>query len=298
MEDGQSLLAHLQKNTELAQTEFTINSASYDELRAGFLAMVSSASESETVTSSKIKQVYFPVGGDYHLLSVLTPSGIVFDLRKRLDDLRFGDEVKEARDKKRREEYHEAGYKEIYQLTTIGYGGTKPQNISVLNNDNHGKAYLLLSVPPQLRKRDVHFPQTSFFQQSVRYRDCRQTFFSLHKLYKQDHNNRHVRAARDRFYLAVLDYIVTRMWQLRAVAAEQYSPDYHAISKAEQIWLLDSHEQTRQQEDDWLDTIEGSVVQFLFHGYEKVLGKQAIKLGDGEYDHMRKLIRQRREILR
>jgi CRISPR-associated protein Csy1 len=36
----------------------------------------------------------------------------------------------------------------ILNLTKIGYGGTKPQNISVLNNQNGGIAYLLSSMPP------------------------------------------------------------------------------------------------------------------------------------------------------
>ena len=41
-----------------------------------------------TDSDEKIKQVYFPVGDDnYHLLSVVTPSGIVYKLKKRLTEI-------------------------------------------------------------------------------------------------------------------------------------------------------------------------------------------------------------------
>ena len=289
MEDGRSLLAHLQADTPLAKTLLSIKGVSYEALKADFLAILNS--DSKAVTSTCIKQVYFPVADDdYHLLSVLTPSGIVFDLRKRLDALRFSDEAKATRDKRRKNEYSESGYREIYNLTTIGYGGTKPQNISVLNSQNGGKAHLLLSAPPELRQRTVHFPKHCFFQQSVRYKDCRETFLALHAIYAKDENNMDVRRNRDKLYLDIMDYIVSRMWQIRDVADEQYNPDYHSIPRSQRIWLLSVNEKIRHEEEDWLDEIKDAVVRFLMQGYEKVLGKKAYKLGDGESKHIYKLI--------
>ncbi|MBK2124879.1 type I-F CRISPR-associated protein Csy1, partial [Fangia hongkongensis] len=141
MEDGRSLLSHIQQDSKLAKELLNLDAANYEELKSGFLTMI--ASSTENITSSKIKQVYFPVGDDYHQLSLLTNSGIVYELRNRLDSLRFSDSVKELRAKKYNNEYSEQGYSEIYNLTTIGYGGTKPQNISVLNNQHGGKAHLL-----------------------------------------------------------------------------------------------------------------------------------------------------------
>ncbi|WP_299735627.1 type I-F CRISPR-associated protein Csy1 [uncultured Endozoicomonas sp.] len=295
-EDGKTLLTHLEADSDLARALLSTQKTSYEVLKQGFMEMMQSGSES--ITSSKIKQVYFPVGNDYHLLSLLTPSGIVFDLRKRLDVMRFGDEIKQARENRRNNTYQERDYREIYGLTTIGWGGTKPQNISVLNNQNGGKAHLLPSLPPELKKRNEHFPKQDFFTQSVRYQHCVETFQSLHNLYSKDHNNRLVRAARDEFYLSIMDYIVTRMWQLRAVAGEQYNPDYHQLSKAQRIWLLEEHAQAREDSDDWLDDITGSITQFIFHGYEKMLGKKAIKFSDTEQGHIAQLIVQHREVLR
>lgn len=299
MDDGQTLLRHLEVDSDYVQTLFSKSQESYQTLKKGFLTMTQG--DSENVTSSKIKQVYFPVGDDYHQLSILTPSGIVFDLRKRLDTLRFGEGVKELRAKKNKREYSESGYSEVIALTTIAYGGTKPQNISVLNSQNGGKAHLLNSEPPKLKQRDIHFPNHDFFTQSINYfsnKDIYHRFHDLHELYITNKNNMQVRADRDEFYLAIMDKIIEKMWQLRIVSQDQYHSASSQLISEQKIWLLDENNSIREIEDEWLDKIIKSITQFIFHGYEKVLGKKAIKFGDAEYCHMEKLVESNREALR
>ncbi len=297
LQDGKTLIQHIEQDTEGAIKLLTLNSTehSYEKLKQGFLAMTSSGNES--ITSSKIKQVYFPVGNDYHQLSILTPSGIVFKLRKQLDDMRFGDEIKLARECKKNHKEHQA-FKEIYSLTTIGYGGTKPQNISVLNNQNGGKAHLLMSAPPLLKKRDTHFPVVDFFNQSIQYYFCKHQFYKLHKLYSQDINNMHIRAARDEYYQDIIDFIIENMWMIRAVSAEQYSIKNSQLSKAQTIWLCDSEQEKRKNEDEWLADIMKSITQFLFHGYEKLLKKKKFILGDAEFKQMQKIVETNKEAFR
>lgn len=299
MDDGKTLIEHLEQDSELAVRLFTLSNAdesqNYHALKEGFLAMTRAGNEN--VTSSKIKQVYFPVEGDYHQLSILTASGILFELRQRLDSMRFGDEIKIARDKKKNSQEH-SGYKEIYNLTTIGYGGTKPQNISVLNNQNGGKAHMFMSAPPLLKNRDIHFPIVDFFSQSVRYHHCKNQFLKLHTLYIRDENNMTVRARRDDYYQSVIDYILEKMWQIRAVAADQYNEKSNQLSSAQKTWLCDQNRDQREIEDEWLDSILKSIINFLFHGYEKMLGKKAIKFSDVEYKHMQSIVTKNKEALR
>ncbi|HBD9477303.1 TPA: type I-F CRISPR-associated protein Csy1, partial [Legionella pneumophila] len=78
-EDGKTIIEHIQQNTEVAKSLLSIKTDSYENLRVGFLEMVSSNEAS--ITSSKIKQVYFPMGNEYHQLSVLSNSGMIFELR-------------------------------------------------------------------------------------------------------------------------------------------------------------------------------------------------------------------------
>ena len=296
MPDGQTLLSHIQQESELAKELLTINSLSYKELKEGFLAMVES--QGENMTSAKIKQVYFPVDDDYHQLSLLTASGMVFDLRKRIDDLRFSDRTKEARACKQQEKWFEGGYKQLNNITTIGYGGTKPQNISVLNNQNGGKAHLLLSIPPALKKREVQFPRIDFFSQSITPYYCKNIFYALHTLFIKYKNNWEVRQERFDYHQEIIDRVIEAMFAVRSVASEQYNPDTSQLSQAQKIWLCDDYQELRETTDNWLDDIIQQVAAFIFHGYEKVIGKEAVTFGDGELKHITQQVIKAKEGLR
>ncbi|WP_158006880.1 type I-F CRISPR-associated protein Csy1 [Piscirickettsia litoralis] len=150
LSDGMKLIRHIELETDLSKELLSAEGSSYEELRSGFLKIKSNDNH-PVRTSSKIKQVYFPVDDDYHLLSILTPSGIVFSLRNKIQTMKFSDSAKTARKACRDSEYSSEGFADIYNLAVIGYGGTKPQNISVLNSKNGGKAYLLPSIPPSMK---------------------------------------------------------------------------------------------------------------------------------------------------
>lgn len=300
--DGQTLLEHLQQDTPEAKAALQIKAPTkeqeYSALKNGFMAMLDS--DVEAITSSKIKQVYFPVENDvanmeYHQLSILTPSGIVFDLRKRLDGIRFGDKIKASRECKKNSKKG-GSFKEIYGLTTIGYGGTKPQNISVLNNSNGGKTHLFMSMPPSFKNRDIQFPTNDIFKQSIRYSSaaCRSKFYLLDRLYKQDRNNAEVRARRDELYQDLVDYVLETVWQVRSVK-EQYLESHSSLSMNQRIWLQVAE---TPESDNWLYDIIEKIALFIFHGYEKVSSKKAEKLGAEELKQILKVVEKSKELLR
>ena len=296
MQDGESLLSHIKRDSELAESLLTIKTSRYSELKEGFLAMVTHSGEN--ITSSKIKQVYFPVEEGYHLLSVLTPSPIVFELKKRIDHTRFSEETKEARECRKKNEPHEQGYCDIPNITTIGYGGTKPQNISVLNNQNGGKAYLLSSLPPKLKKHEVVFPRGDFFVQSISHYLFYEQYTSLHNIYSRYKNNIEVRSERDTYYQEIIDRIIDVLWAVRGVSVDQYSEDTSQLPGYQKIWLCSDRIETREETEDWLDSLIKALADNLFRYYEKCLGKKAIKFGDAEYMHVRDLVNNNREALR
>lgn len=296
MQGGESLLDHIQQESSLAQELLASKSASYSELRSGFLAMIEGSVEN--ITSSKIKQVYFPVEDDYHQLSLLTNSGMVYQLRTRLDTLRFSDEVKELRDKKRKNEFSEQGYTEIYGLTTIGYGGTKPQNISVLNNQNGGKSHLLSSLPPSIEKRHIHFPKSDFFVESFKKYEYVDNFKALHKLFQADYNNINIRDARDRYLQEIIDLLIDKMWSVRAVSQAQFHQDTSSLSSVQRIWLHSDYVDEREESEQWLDTLITEISAWLSRSYEKVLAKQAIKLGEEERLLFANIVERNKEFLK
>ncbi len=295
LSNGIRVFEHLQENTQEIRTLFSKSTDSYKSIKDGLLCMIK---QSANQTSSKIKQVYFPVEEDYHQLSLLTNSGIVYEFRSRLDKLRFSEEIKNLRDKRRKNEFSEQGYGEIYGLTTIGYGGTKPQNISVLNNQNGGKAHLLSSMPPSIEKRHIHFPKSDFFVESFKQYEVADVFKALHKLFSADHNNINIREARDRYLQQIMDLIIEKMWAVRAVSQTQYHQESSSLSSHQTTWLRSDLVDQRESDEQWLDKLVHEISRWLSRRYEKTLGKQAIKLGEEERLLFANTVEQNREFLK
>lgn len=298
LQDSRTLLEHIQSDSPSAVKLLTIQAESYETLKTGFMAMADVSDNGDIITSSKIKQVYFPANGDYHQLSLLSNSGIIYKLRERIDSIRFSDEAKEQRAQKRDNTFSEKTYMELYDLTTIGYGGTKPQNISVLNNQNGGKAHLLISVPPTLQQRHIYFPSENFFKNSFFPYEYREVFDALHRLFKTNYNNINIREGIDYRMQDLMERIIDKMWAVRAVAVDQYRPENSRLKPHQKIWLCEEQRQTREDDDDWLDKLCQEISAWAIRTYEKLLGKQAEKLGEDERKHFMKIISQNREALR
>lgn len=296
MYDGQKLLAHIQGDTALAKDLLTIETLEYKDLKDGFLAMAES--DDEVVTSSKIKQVYFPVGEGYHQLSLLTNSGLVYEMRARIDNVRFSEKSKELRDLKRKNEASNIGFSDAPQIATIGYGGTKPQNISVLNNKNGGKAHLLFSLPPQIQKRTIHFPKRNFFGDTFRVYECREIFHALHNLLKTDYTNVNIREGRDYRLQETIDRIINKMWAVRSVCNEQYHEGTSRLSRHQKIWLCDEFSTEREESDEWLEKLMDDIADWIVRSYEKTFTKPAVKFSANDKKKITEIISNNKEALR
>ncbi|GAB4089100.1 type I-F CRISPR-associated protein Csy1 [Hydrogenophaga soli] len=107
------------------------------------------------------KQLYWPVGTDlhndacYHLLAPLYASSLAHQLFQTLQDDRFSDEAKAAREARKAGQYSERPVREYPHLAVQQLGGTKPQNISQLNSERRGNNHLLASLPPVWRSMEI-----------------------------------------------------------------------------------------------------------------------------------------------
>lgn len=103
---------------------------------------------------TQAKQLYWLVGDDavddkqFRILAPLYASSLAHAVFKTLNEDRFGETAKQAREAKRKNEMHDTGYREYPSLAVQKLGGTKPQNISQLNSERGGNNYLLGSLPP------------------------------------------------------------------------------------------------------------------------------------------------------
>ena len=104
------------------------------------------------------KQVYWLIGDEpsedsqFHLLQPLFASSLTHVVHAEIQDARFGEANKLARQAKREQKAHEGAYRDYRGLVVRKLGGTKPQNISQLNSERGGINYLLDSSPPDWKQ--------------------------------------------------------------------------------------------------------------------------------------------------
>ena len=298
MQNGKSVLKNLEDKSDEVQQQFSLTAASFDELYSGLLAIKKDKSIS-LQTSGKIKQVYFPVGDGYHLLSILTASGLMFKLKERINKIRFSDQAKQAREAKRKNELDKQGFSELYDLSVMGYGGAHPKNISVLNKDNHGEAYLLQSLPPTLQKRTIHPPKKSFFSNTLNPWKCKKSFQAFHNLVYMDYNNVNIREGRDKIIQFIISQVIERMWMVRQL--DQGWSDGEAFTNLpayQKLWLDNHYIQERENNDDWLMKITEDLARWFLVSYAKVIGTKAKKIGAEQLPHIKKIINENVEGLR
>jgi CRISPR-associated protein Csy1 len=297
LSDGKTTFKHLELSSEKIKDDLKVASISFEELSAGLLSI--KKTDETVVTSEKVKQVYFSVADNYHLLSLLTPSGLIFELRNRIQKIRFSEQVKKAKEDKRKNIYNDVGFDDLYKLSMIGYGGTKPQNISVLNSKYGGKAYLLLSIPPLLTKQNQPLPKNNFFINTLRPKSFEEDFIKLHKLLKTDYRNIDIRTGINRRIQYIIDGVIEKMWSIRLqVQGWSTEKKFSQLPVYQKIWLDDSRKEARDIDNEWLHEVITECTRWFIFAYEKVLGKKAIKLSDDAFVCIKTIIEENEDELR
>ena len=277
-----TVLDGFERQEESLKTLLVGSNLDFETLGTEFLKI--KATDNSVKTDHLVKQVYFPIEqAEYHLLSILTPSGLITRLKQSIDTMRFSEETKQAKELRRKNEYHEIGYADIFDLTITAYGGTQPQNVSVLNSQNAGRAYLLSSCPPMLEKRAIRLPKTDFFAQCLYRKNYQESFIQLHKFMQLDLNNDDIRTAIRNIIQFVIDQILVLASKTREYSVEGWSnQDYYAsLPKLQRIWLDKIYQTERDEDSDWRDELSKEIARWILRSYEKVIS-DAYKLGTGE----------------
>lgn len=254
----------------------------FETLKTNFLMIKQNDTTSKT--DHLIKQVYFPIAeNEYHLLSILTPSGLITRLKQKIDQMRFSEQTKLAKENRKKNEHDAEGYADIFDLTVTAYGGTQPQNVSVLNSQNAGRAYLLSSCPPTLEKRAIRLPKTDFFAQCLYRKNYQESFVQLHKFMQLDINNIDIRTAIRNIIVFVIDQIILQAFKIRETYSEAWSDQeyYAGLPKLQRIWLDQQYQNERENDAEWRDEMSQNIARWILRSYEKVIA-DSYTLGTGE----------------
>lgn len=151
--DGRKLLDWMQvANPDLLAALHT-DPAIAQEWASAFSGLV--RTETQAVSHAKAKQLYWLTGDDptdnsqYLLLQPMFSSSLAHAVHDDIQEARFGEPNKLARQARRSKEAHDNPFRDYRNLIVRKLGGTKPQNISQLNSERGGINYLLASLPPQ-----------------------------------------------------------------------------------------------------------------------------------------------------
>lgn len=299
LQDGKTVLQHLDENSDDIKKQFETKNTNHEEIRNGFMQIKHSDLEQ---TSEKLKQVYFPVEADYHLLSILNASGIIYKLKQRVNHLRFSEENKTLREelKKAKPAEIDGRITELYDLTSVGYGGTKPQNISTINNQNGGVSYLLNSMPPILEKRQTQPPKKDFFDDCLWAGLFSRDFKQFHKVLSWRKNNKEIRDMRDDIVLNSITKLKRLIENIREInTGWSDSETYDGLVFWQKIWLDNKYAEIREDKDHNQDYLSKAQSHFAlwFIGNYKHVTKDNKLLGDDDSEQIKKILKEEQELL-
>lgn len=275
MSNNKTVLENIKEGSEEAKELLAKSGKDVNQIRSQFLEAFKN-SDTEQVTSSKIKQVFFSLGnGDYHLLSLLTPSTLIYELKNRVLSIN-----REAYEKKTLIKNGEitSEFKEVYDLVQLKYGGTQPQNISQLNTENAGNTRLLLCVPPVV-VRKVKLPKNDFFSEYLDEHAFKYKFKELQKLITFNSNTNipleKLRKYRDK----LLKDIVLSITESAYTVRESFNEIPDTLKSEQKIWLNKDESVRIETKGDWDNKIAQSMAQWII----TVLRKDySVVLGDSE----------------
>ncbi len=277
LEDGNTVLSHFQNDTDKIRQDLSSLSIDYQSIRNQILKI--DENHVPSATDERLRQIYFPVGeNQYHLLSILPASSLLIETRKRIRNME--QQARAARDKK--SEHYGSEYEQIPNLTEISFGGTKPQNISTLNNANGGRAYLLPAFPPQLSQKDIRIPKQNFFQ-SLPMREYRPLFYTLHHFYNLKRNNIDIRNAARSAEDNIIEYVLSNVFQLRGVESGWSNMESCRLPSHQKIWLDNLNLNDRETDSTWNTAVAEEFSRWILHTYKKIMKENACPMGDGEF---------------
>lgn len=263
---GQSLLSALQAADAEAVQALHDDPATAQQLRDAFVSLTEARAEGPS-SHTRAKQLYWLVGEDasddaqYELLAPLYATSLAHAVHATIQEHRFGEANKAARQARKERKHHDGVYCEYRDLAVQKLGGTKPQNISQLNSERGGVNYLLSSLPPVWTASSQRLPVNteSVFDRLFGARpDVLRTLKALRDfLAKDPEPNLETRQRRDALVDKLIDELVALAGELQQMQPGWTRDDdrFAQLHRAEQLWLDPLRAELPEEDDftqEWL----------------------------------------------
>lgn len=238
-----------------------------------------------------LKQVYWPLPDqDYHVLIPLYPSVLVQHVYQYVQHHRFSEEAKAARQARKDNLAHPVGTRDFPDLTVQQHGGSKPQNISLLNSQRGGNAYLFASLPPIWQRQEMKPPlkTDSIFARGYFPTRVQKTVNALKSFLTrvQDYKNVAIRNTRDNMVREIIDQLLAYAAQIRTMEPAWIENPDCRLNREECFWLApgyadrDSEWQKARDEEDWALEIRKRFARWL----NQALTTSTLRMADEEFE--------------
>jgi CRISPR-associated protein Csy1 len=239
------------------------------------------------------KQLYWLTGEDphddgcFHLLAPLYATSLAHRVYQTVQEDRFSEEAKAARQARKEGEYSVRPVREYPQMAIQKLGGTKPQNISQLNSERRGENLLFASLPPMWRSIDVKplLGTESMFTRFSRRAEVRQLVKALLAFLKSDPlRNVETRKRRAELVDGIIDEFLQFSAELRFLPSGWSQAPECRLSSPEKYWLdRKGIERTPASEGLPLPTDNAERMSALFANWLNAQLRDPLPMGDPEF---------------
>lgn len=256
-------------------------------------------------TCESNKQILWAIAQDdsdddnYITLIPLHPTVLTHEFFQLVNEKRYSDDNKIARDNRFKKTAHQTAYLSIKDLAVVQLGGTKPQNVSQLASKQGGRNYLLPSMPPVFRQSsDIRIPPniSNIFAVNALQYQVKDALNALFTLIKTNYNNINIREAR-RAILSDIAYQVLSLGEtLQTIRPAGWTKDYHHLPMHQKYWLDPKRGDLDGEEDfkaawinkDWHTAIETDFADWLQGIFKNEFKAVAHHFADPEHSEWRR----------
>lgn len=294
--EGRSLADSIAQDDTSPFAPFTADPALLTEWLTGFkLALIDKELSSHTLA----KQIFFPIAEhEYHLLSPLFSSSLAHAIHGRIGQSRFSERAKEIREARKAGKYSVEPQVNYPGTASQSYGGSKPQNISILNSMRGGKMLLLSCAPPKWHSH-LKPPAGSDILSGREFN--RRTWQQINELkaYLLSIAGRDstlaIRQRRGRYILALVDTLLNYGAEIQSLT-EQAGWSTRAgcrLNAAQRLWLDPHHPDETVQQMRSRDRWSGEIAEQFANWLKRRLKDEKMTFALAEGRNWQKVFRQR-----
>lgn len=292
---GASLMEALINGDETPLAPF---SQSPEQLSSWVKGLRLALEDNSVATHTLAKQVYFPIKEDqYHLLTPLFASSLAQQFNDKINDAKFGERSKAIREAKKAGLYHPERHVSFPGTAIQNFGGTKPQNISLLNTKRQGKTALLRSEPPSWVS-SIRPPTTlsSLFMSRDLSRQTRQGIQAFRRYLISQKGKPSTLAVRQRiaqYVNTLIDSVLDYASQVQALNGG-WSDQAEKLCSDQKLWLDSAHPdlevQARRARGDWQAGVCKAFADWLNHQLNRNSKEDGIVMGALQHQYWIKLM--------